>query len=82
MLAPSYEEGLENLKKLIEGMPAPQPAPEVIEVDSVSVEEEMVEKFGDLWELLDLDLKDVFDLGSKGSSEGNLAPSEESTGGL
>ncbi|MHA1796173.1 MAG: hypothetical protein ACTSUK_08675, partial [Promethearchaeota archaeon] len=49
---------------------------------TLTVEEEMVEKFGDLWELLDLDLKDVLDLGSKGSAAGNLAPGEESTGGL
>jgi len=38
MLAPSYEEGLENLKKLVEGLPDPAPVQEVLEVDSTEVE--------------------------------------------
>ncbi len=39
MLAPSYEEGLQNLKKLVEGMPDSQPEPTITEVDSIAVEE-------------------------------------------
>ena len=39
MLGPKYEEGLENLKTYIEALPDAEPEPEMIEPDSVQVEE-------------------------------------------
>lgn len=41
MLGPMYEEGLENLKEYIEGLPNPQPVQPIIESDSTNVEEVM-----------------------------------------
>ncbi len=38
ILGPYYEKGVSQLKAYIEGLPDPEPVPEVVEVDSVSVE--------------------------------------------
>ena len=39
MIGLKYEEGLENLKTYIEALPDPEPEAEMIEPDSVQVEE-------------------------------------------
>ena len=38
-LGPQYESGLADLKAYIEGLPDPEPEPEVIESDSTMIEQ-------------------------------------------